>query len=170
MKGIMFRDKYPGNNEIQVIQGIKTQTRRMPKWLQQYNLKPDFWNKKAMAVYLEIHSRYKIGGIVYIKQKTEHQKNKMFAKEIHAKYFIEITGVRIERLHDISDEDCFKEGIIKNEFHGFINPPINYNLSGDCKYFGKAKEAYFHLLKLVNPKLDINSNPWVIVYDFKLIK
>jgi len=31
--------------------------------------------------------------------------------EKHARYFIEITGVKVERLQGISDEDCLREGI-----------------------------------------------------------
>ncbi|MDR1340659.1 MAG: hypothetical protein LBK58_11505 [Prevotellaceae bacterium] len=38
--------------------------------------------------------------------------NKLFMPEWCARYFIEITGVRCERLQDISDEDCLKEGAI----------------------------------------------------------
>jgi hypothetical protein len=38
--------------------------------------------------------------------------NKLFMPEWCTRYFIEITGVRIEQLQDISDEDCLKEGAV----------------------------------------------------------
>ena len=38
--------------------------------------------------------------------------NKMFVKSYACKHHIKITNVKIERLQDISDEDCLKEGII----------------------------------------------------------
>ena len=38
--------------------------------------------------------------------------NKMFVKSYACKHHIKITNVKVERLQDISDEDCLKEGII----------------------------------------------------------
>ena len=41
--------------------------------------------------------------------------NKMFVKSYACKHHIKITNVKIERLQDISDEDCLKEGIVRQE-------------------------------------------------------
>ena len=38
--------------------------------------------------------------------------NKMFVKADLMPHHIKITGIKVERLQDISDEDCLKEGII----------------------------------------------------------
>lgn len=39
----------------------------------------------------------------------------MFVKSYACKHHIKITNVKIERLQDISDEDCLKEGIVRQE-------------------------------------------------------
>lgn len=41
--------------------------------------------------------------------------NKMFVKADLMPHHIKITGIKVERLQDISDEDCLKEGIVKQE-------------------------------------------------------
>lgn len=40
--------------------------------------------------------------------------NKMFVKSYACKHHIKITNVKVERLQDISDEDCLKEGIYED--------------------------------------------------------
>lgn len=103
-------------------------------------------------------------------------KNKLFMPESAARYFIEITGVKSERLQDISEEDCFKEGI---EFDSDPNSEANtighsfgvkfpYN-NGYANYTTPRK-AYAALIDKINGKGTWERNPYVWVYDFKPIK
>ena len=80
---------------------------------------------------------------------------------------IQITDVRVERLQDISDEDCLKEGIRKvvNE----NNIDVQYYVGHDA-CFETPREAFAHLIDKVSGKGTWNSNPYVWVYDFGLMK
>lgn len=89
--------------------------------------------------------------------------NKMFVKADLMPHNIQITDIRVERLQDISDEDCIKEGI------RYLDSPFNcYYFEGDN--FDTPREAYAALIDKVCAKGTWESNPWVVVYDFKLIK
>lgn len=92
--------------------------------------------------------------------------NKMFVKASLMIFKIRITNVRVERLQDISDEDCEKEGlrVFKDGFACF----------DDKKYIAKSnifstpREAYAALIDRISGKGTWASNPWVFVYDFEL--
>ena len=141
-------------------------------------------------------SRYKVGERLYLKEpyqlcglqdlcyrydKTECQrpycdkkewKNKLFMPAKYARYFIEITGVRCERLQDISDEDCLKEGIDKFFLKDGTNygASLYYGVDKENAIFDTPQEAYAALINSINRKDTWDSNPWVWVYDYKLIK
>jgi hypothetical protein len=106
---------------------------------------------------------YKYGN----KQESSEWQNKLFMPAKYARYFIKITDVRCERLQDISEEDCFKEGIkpIPQKYNGsFI-----YNYGGsDCE--NTPKRAYAALIDKISGKGTWESNPFVWVYDFNLKK
>lgn len=90
-------------------------------------------------------------------------KNKLFMPGWAARYFIEITAVRVERLQDISDEDCMKEGICpKLDGLLFVNEVNNIA-------YPTPKRAYAALINEINGKGTWEKNPWVWVYDFELI-
>ncbi len=97
-------------------------------------------------------------------------KNKLFMPERWARYFIKVTAVRCERLQDISEEDCFKEGIVKDVFH----LPHMYGLKMNERYVSvykdSARKAYAALIDKINGNGTWDSNPWVWVYDFELVK
>lgn len=96
--------------------------------------------------------------------------NKLFVKPDLMVHFIQITNVRIERLQDISDNDCIKEGI---EFDCKSNSYYcGYNKKTNSKIWlgSTTREAYASLIDKVGKKGDWNRNPYVFVYDFKLIK
>lgn len=109
--------------------------------------------------------------------------NKMFVRADLMSHHIRITKIRMERLQDISDEDCLKEGIcrsdIKNTLWGVA--PIRgegesgttYEHSvlgyGSWHLFPSVKRAYASLIDRISGKGTFESNPYVFVYDFELI-
>lgn len=106
--------------------------------------------------------------------------NKMFVKADLMPHRIRITNIRIERLQDISDEDVIHEGfsnICFNKNMGNMLSEWCYDL---CYYdaFGNsqslhstiAKEAYSYLIAKLYGWSLWDSNPYVFVYDFELVK
>lgn len=96
--------------------------------------------------------------------------NKMFVKADLMPHHIKITGLKVERLQDISDEDCLKEGIIhaytdNNGIKRYHTPHTKRGyLSTDV-----AQEAFAFLIDKVSGKGVFQSNPFVFCYEFKLI-
>ena len=87
-----------------------------------------------------------------------------------------IKGIRIERLQDISDEDCLKEGIRKSATDNVIGYPFgvrfNYYFGEDkkgCRYV-TPREAYAALIDKVSGKGTWERNLYVVVYDYQLVK
>lgn len=95
--------------------------------------------------------------------------NKMYVKPELMLHFIRITNVRIERLQDISDEDCMAEGIIKWDAGQPDVPFFTYPNAVKCDY-DTPQDAYASLIDKVGKKGDWESNPYVLVYDFELVK
>lgn len=93
--------------------------------------------------------------------------NKMFVKAEWMPHRIRITDIKVERLQDISEEDCLKEGLIAGEqvprMFGFHLP------KGTVISFLTPREAFAHLIDKVSGKGTWERNPWVFVYSFKLI-
>ena len=85
---------------------------------------------------------------------------------------ISITNVRVERLQDISDEDCLAEGIEKvKECENLYRVPI-YHKSGRITYISAdtPREAYAALIDKISGKGTWESNPWVFLYDFERLE
>lgn len=109
----------------------------------------------------------------YKKELASEQKgwnNKMFVASDLMPHHIAIDRVRVERLQDISEEDCLKEGIYEN---GCIEIPdhkylYNYDYSGNFN-FQTPVFAYANLIDRISGKGTWDKNPFVFVYDFKLI-
>ena len=96
--------------------------------------------------------------------------NKMFIRGDLMPHQIRITDIRVEKLQDISDEDCLKEGVRKvvNENGIYVQ---HYVGKGDnaCS-FENPREAFAHLINKVSKKDVWAENPYVFVYDFELVK
>lgn len=136
--------------------------------------------------HLNLLPSYKVGEVVAVAQAYKdtwgnpdflfaHKpgwNNKMFVSADLMPYQIRITNVRVERLQDISEEDCYREGIYKKT----LCPP------GDIDYFyhseprskwevyPSAREAFAGLIDKVSGKGTWQGNPWVFVYEFELVK
>ena len=102
--------------------------------------------------------------------------NKMFVKSELMPHQIRITNVRIQRLQDISDEDCIKEGVVKDTCKTYFNGYTvkfsldQYNNMLSSEWFRTPREAFANLINKVSRKDTWESNPYVFVYDFELVK
>ena len=94
--------------------------------------------------------------------------NKMFVKAELMSHHIKITNIRVERLQDISDEDCLREGIIYSPVG--VNNYGFYSENDNCVYyFYTPREAFAALIDKVSGKGTWESNPYVWVYEFELV-
>lgn len=93
--------------------------------------------------------------------------NKMYVCADLMPHQVRILDVRAERLQDITDEDCLREG-------------IRYLDDIDCYYFGETKynegfylntprKAFSALIDEIGGKGTWDSNPWVWRIEFKLV-
>ncbi len=193
MKKIMFNDKFGLTRAV--LEGRKTQTRRIV--LERYaNMLQDRENmlissnktkeqiNSALSELGIIISPYKVGEIVAIAQsykdcgaeayywkQTPGWTNKMFVKANLMPHRIEIERLRVERLQDISEEDCLKEGIYEDGGNDSFIPHYFYDYyNSNSDGFKTPQLAYAHLIDKINGKGTWNSNLFVLAYDYKLIK
>lgn len=219
MKKIMFNDKY--GQTADVLQGRKTMMRMMVqnKYLRIYEdmsrlgqpcYPMEEWLIRRAAPYkidevVAVAQAYKSiekeilaqGLPLDMKDEIKHHKgynNKIFVHADFMPHHIRITDIKVERLQDISDEDCFKEGIIpitwrqhlQQDFDDFSPQKyIDHNVYTlekfregieDCwaesdpnEYMAEEAKVAFAVLifKMFGRKV-WESNPWVFVYSFRL--
>ena len=96
--------------------------------------------------------------------------NKMFVVSSLMPHQIRITDVRVERLQDISDEDCIKEGVRKVVNENGIYVQYYVGKGDNACSFENPREAFAHLINKVSRKDVWEENPYVFVYDFELVK
>jgi hypothetical protein len=102
-------------------------------------------------------------------------RNKMFVKADLMPHHIRITDLWFERLQDISDDDCLKEGIhVHNPEPGnpnFIGYAYDATPGTNVKrwWFHTPREAFAALINRVSGPHTWDGNPWVIAYTFELV-
>lgn len=214
----MFTDKYGLTKAV--LDGIKTQTRRIPDiqppyenseicfpaglieedepekhplWMAycwQNKDKPEEFTPWIKPRYKEgetvaVAQSYKDAGINFIqcdlRPKHNHiwghtpnmkgWTNKMYVQPEVMPHQIRITKVRMQRLQDISEEDCLKEGINKIFPDDGIPRYRVMDRNGERMYStDDYKNAYRFLINGTSGKGTWEKNPYVWVYDFELIK
>lgn len=199
----MFKDKYRLTQAV--LDGCKTMTRRvaycgdLEKPNVCYGLEGKHkdncvlcdWNK-IIAV-----SAYKVGEVVAIAQSYEKLydaaspesikhylpalkgwDNKMFVKAELMPHHIRITNIRVERLQDISDEDCLREGIYMDysdiDWDEGDEPNVCFKVRGlknviKSDEFYLPKSAFSALIDKISGKGTWERNPYVFVYEFELV-
>lgn len=97
--------------------------------------------------------------------------NKMLVKAEYMPHQIRITGIHCERLQDISDAECLKEGV-RVEFARNGSPMYYYFDTKRWRevWFDTPREAFAALIDKVSGRGTWESNPWVVVYEFELVK
>ncbi len=151
-----------------------------------YHLKPRYKIGQVVAVsqaYKEIDERGIVGfdvvsGIqpvmvrpIFAKE-TAGWNNKMFVYADLMPHQIRITDIKLERLQDISDEDCMREGIMEGEFMNTWDT-FYFDEWGDVPNhitFKTAREAFAALIDRISGRGTWERNPWVYAYSFELVK
>lgn len=140
----------------------------------------------------QILPKYKVGEVVAVAQSykdvynehgletmdmlVQHLKNsagwhnKLFIRADLMTHQIRITNVRIERLKDISDEDCLKEGIQKMPIGCEYLYSFYDNDKGVWNNYKTPRKAFANLINKMSRKDVWNENPYVFVYDFEMVK
>ena len=95
--------------------------------------------------------------------------NKMFVRPDLMPHQIQITDIKIERLQDISDEDCLREGIIPDYDDYNTTSLVSYSINSQ-KAFPTPRAAFASLIDRISGKGTWQSNPIVVAYSFRLIK
>ena len=81
-----------------------------------------------------------------------------------SRILLEVTGVRVERLADISKDDAMSEGIVSQHDGGF-------GLADSTHYdFVDPVESYASLWESINGPGSWEANPWVWVVEFKRVQ
>lgn len=101
--------------------------------------------------------------------------NKMFTRADLMPHHIRITDIKLERLQNISDEECLKEGICRwREMKDCRTDASEFekNLYG---YYGSwdaavtPRKAFEYMIDRISGKGTWESNPWVFAYTFELV-
>lgn len=187
MKKIHFSNKYG------LMQAVMSRRKTMTRRFVHDGTHCELWSKT------DKYLRYQVGEVVAIAQSyrsiTEEDKeingvlgiyrigqkyltmdemgagwrNKLFVRADLMPHHIRTTNVKIERLQDISDIECFKEGI------------EDYSTPAEKRYgyadferetifvFRTPREAFASLIDRISGKGTWNKNPYVAAYKFELI-
>ncbi len=194
MKKIMFNDRY-GLTQA-VLDGRKTMTRRVIPLtdIDRHFLDTAFdWEIREMVISDE-YSRYMVNEIVAVAQSyhalikagyvapewLDHTcessagyKNKMFVRADLMPHRIRITNIKVERLQDISHEDCLKEGIKeKSRYPHKKSFPFYFDggKHGWDNSYKNPRQAFAALIDKVCGRGTWNINPYVFAYEFELMK
>ena len=188
----MFNDKYGLTDAV--LQGRKTMTRRVIADKDEIDaMVYARGSVEKKMEYLLGKSRYKIGEVVAVAQSYEYMansgyldrmmetsstfkkeycgagwNNKMFVRADLMPHQIHITDIKVERLQDISNEDCLKEGVKKNQNNCTLVYHGKYN--NGFYHYPTARDAFAALIDTVSGEGTWNSNPWVFAYSFELVK
>lgn len=134
--------------------------------------------------------RYKVGEVVAVAQcyynafssrcdipvygadRTPGWLNKMFVRADLMPHQIRIIGIRCERLQDISDEECMREGILESWYESTDTTTYGYadEKKGTAVEFDTPRKAFAALIDKVSGRGTWDRNPWVVVYEFELVK
>ena len=115
-------------------------------------------------------------GAIWGLDKSVAWTNKMYVTASECIHRIRITDVRIERLQDIRDEDCLKEGTYnwkdapdcpKGQKESSIEL---FGFDGSWNGYFSPRDAFAALIDRICGKDTWKNNPYVFVYEFELVE
>lgn len=97
-------------------------------------------------------------------------KPSIFMPKQAARLFLEVIDVKVERLNNISQIDAEREGIYISDVDPMNPLAYLYTYNGSKKAFFSTKDGFEHLWKSINGENSWSANPFVWVYEFKVIE
>lgn len=107
---------------------------------------------------------------------TEDRGGLLWRPSIHmprraSRITLEVTGVRVERLQDISEADAIAEGIGSRQVSENDSRWLNYmDPESKAAAFGDPRYSFWSLWENINGEGSVETNPWVRVIAFRRIK
>lgn len=206
MKKIMFNNTYGLNQAVK--QGTKTMTHRVLNLSEEDEAWLDHtfdWDLCESDI-LDRYAQYKVGEVVAVAESykdiigdrvflvsyetgvsvhrsiMEREKGWSNKQNVASEFMptrILFTDRWIERLQNISEADCLKEGII-DMITPVLYPCGNHVYTfegnkggawyGSIQGYITARIAFSHLIDKVSKKGTWERNPWTIAYTFELVK
>lgn len=151
--------KRPGSDEFVEVMALDADERMINNILPKY--KPGEIVAVAQAYKDAIHPLDWVNTLIYKDEPSWN--NKMFVCADLMPHQIRITNIRVEKLQDISEEDCLKEGIYEVPFE-------EYSWEDNGLLFETPREAFAALIDKTCGKGTWEANPWVYAYEFELQK
>lgn len=128
-------------------------------------LESNFFNKEHWEHGAQKRAEY--AGMIY----TPGYSNKMYVRADMMLHQIQIRDLRIERLQDISEEDCMKEGIYRDYGDTEFPPREFYDYDGNNgNGFNTPRAAFASLINKVSGRGTWDRNPFVWRIEFELVK
>lgn len=95
-------------------------------------------------------------------------KSPLHLKKIHARHWLQITDIKVERLKDVSEEDAIAEGVepIADGYKNYATLP---KIISTLHCWDTARMSFFSLWESINGVGSIELNPWVWVISFKRV-
>lgn len=159
---------FSGSMVRAILEGRKTQTRRIIKFNKQWHI--DDPNSILACPYGVKGDRLWVRESCWIDGATNHvhycatdipnapkKTPSIFMPRCASRITLEVVGVRVERLQDISAMDCISEGIERN----YVEDP-HANAYQDRQNYKKLWES-------INGPGSWDVNPWIWVIEFKKI-
>lgn len=92
-----------------------------------------------------------------------------------ARIWLKVISTRAERLHDITEEDCIREGIefyVRNDerkrYRDYLSKGYE-NIKWGFPSFESAKESFKSLWVSINGQESWDANPWVFRVEFEVL-
>nr|DAO06570.1 MAG TPA: ASCH domain protein [Caudoviricetes sp.]DAX20590.1 MAG TPA: ASCH domain protein [Caudoviricetes sp.] len=110
----------------------------------------------------------KDGDILMVKSKVKGYSNKMFVKPELMPHQVRITNVRVQKLQEITNEECIVEGVKEIRCEKENHYVVNGGKYSIVSY--SPRIAYSQLIDKISRNGTWENNPWVFAYDFELVK